>query len=696
MAVLQRIRNHSVALLIIVGFAMAAFIIGDLLTSSSSIMQSTRDKVLTINGNKVTYEQFETARQRKSEFFKAMMGKELDNNTSQQLTQSVYNEFVTKGLLNEAADKLGLAVTADEVNELVQGDRLSPVLTQYFGEQAKSIAQFFANLVVNDDFEQASAQFPFATRSNWAEIEDEITLARMMDKYSNLVKAAVQPNKLEALDSFNGDNEECTFAYVKVSPLKVADAEVKVSNEAVKNYYNATKRSYKLPTQSRAINYIAIQLRPSQADFDAVLADMESVRNEFATSEDVADLVNSNSLVSYVDAFVNNNNFSGDLKTFVDGGDTQNILEPSLQEGTVYMMARIMDKTVAPDSLQLALVVVPSKEEADSIKALMATDAEAALAGYSQQQVFNGWVTESLTVQQFGKEISDKLFAASKNSIVEHNTENGVNQIYYVAKVLEQTKPVAKSKVAVYALEVTPSSTTRRDEFGRLNQFLTDNKTIKQMQDSASSAGFFMMPTTIAATSYNVGQVKDARQAVRFAFQNDKGDVSEIFECDDNLLVVAITGDIQDGYYNLNDTTFYKNVSNSYPIPQAKIEKICNDINASGNKNLADIAATYEAVVDTAKFVNFNLPSISGLGLEPKVVASATKANPGSFVGPIVGRNAAVVLQVIDKNNKGLEYDESARLETLARSRDYMYAGNSAIVALQNAADINDNRINFY
>ena len=59
MAVLQRIRNHSVALLVIVGFAMAAFIIGDLLTSSSSIMQSSRDKVVTIDGDKVTYEQFE-------------------------------------------------------------------------------------------------------------------------------------------------------------------------------------------------------------------------------------------------------------------------------------------------------------------------------------------------------------------------------------------------------------------------------------------------------------------------------------------------------------------------------------------------------------------------------------------------------------------------------------------------------------
>ena len=141
MAVLQRIRNHSVALLVIVGFAMAAFIIGDLLTSSSSIMQSSRDKVVTIDGDKVTYEQFEVLRQRKSEFYKTMMGQDLDNNASQQLTQTVYSECVIKNLLNKTCEDLGLSVTDDEINELVQGEHISPILTQYFGEQAPSIAQ---------------------------------------------------------------------------------------------------------------------------------------------------------------------------------------------------------------------------------------------------------------------------------------------------------------------------------------------------------------------------------------------------------------------------------------------------------------------------------------------------------------------------------------------------------------------------
>ena len=693
MAVLQRIRNHSVALLVIVGFAMAAFIVGDLLTSSSSIMQSTRDKVLKVNGTKVTNEEFEILRNRKTEFLKAVSGQELNNNATQQITQNVYSEFVLQNVLSEACDKLGLAVTDDEINEMVQGKHISPVLTDLFQDQAAAYGQMFANIIVNDQWDAVSQQNPFLTRQNWMEIESQIKLNRLVGKYVGLVNAAVKPNKLEAQDNFNGDNEECSFAYVKLNPSIIADSDVKVSSDDVKSYYNSTIRQYKLPAAQREISYIAVQLRPSQDDFDAAKADMEAVRDEFATSADVTDLVNSNSLVPYIDAFVNNNNYSGDLKTFVDAGDMDNILEPNLQDGTIYMMARIMDKTVAPDSVNVSLVVVPTKEEADSLKALMVEPA-IALAGYSQQQAFQGWVVESFAVQNFGKELTEKIYAAAaKKEIFEHE----VNGVFYVGKTTDVTKPVAKSKVAVYATEVIPSSATRRDEYGKLNQFLTDNNSIKAMQDSAISAGYFMMPTTLASTAYNVGQVADARQAVRFAFQEKKGKVSEIYEFNDNLLVVAITGDIQDGYMNLNDTTFYKNIANAVVMPKVKIAKIVEDVKAKGASSLEDVAAAYEAQVDTARFVNFNLQSVSGLGVEPAVIAAALKAAPGSAIAPVAGRNAAVVLQVLDKNNKELEYDEAARLAAVARSYEYQSIANgAALTVLQNEADIEDNRINFY
>ena len=694
MAALQRIRNHSVALLVIVGFAMVAFIIGDLITSSSSIVQSRRDKVVVINGKKVTYEEYEAERQRKQDFYKAMQGQELDNQATQQLNQQLYNEFLTKTLVNEEFDKLGLAVTNDEVNELIQGQHTSPVLQQMFGQQAQQVVAYFVNLITNDGFEQAQQQNPFFSEQNWMEIENQVVLNRKVEKLTNLVSAAIQPNKLEAKDNFDGDNTECTFAYVKQYANSVPDSLVSVSKDDVTRYYESTKRSYKLNADRVNVSYINVPLRPSEEDFAEAEADIKSVRDEFATTEEIADLVNGNSAVPYIDAFIAVSGMEGETREFVEKNEKGAVLDPHRAEGDYFMMARIIDKAVAPDSTELAVVFVPTKAEADSISQVLAsTEPAQALASYNQQQKYIGWMQDPQLLQSFGDEVRNIIRSTAAGSQFTHTVNDNLT---IVCKVTKKTAPVALAKVAVYATEVIPSTRTRGEEYGKLNRFLTTYKTIAQMQDSARAEGFMMMPTTLYSTSYNIGGVQDARKAVQFAFQNDKGDVSEIFETGDNLLVVGITGNVESGYISLSDTTFYKQLSQFNVLPLKKVEKLTSDFNAVADKTLAGYAANFNnASIDTAKFVNFNLSNVMGLGAEPKIFETALKANEGEVL-VVPGKNVVVALQVLSKNDKGLTYDEKERTQTVARSREYAQVGNAALQVLQNSADIEDNRINFY
>lgn len=694
MATLQRIRDHSVALLIIVGFAMAAFIVGDLLTSSSSIIQSQRDKVVTVNGKKVTYEEFEAARQRKQDFIKAMQGQELDNNASQQLTQQVYNEFLTKALIGEVSEKYGFSVTKAETNELIQGSNISPVLTQMFGQQAPQVVSYFVTLITNNAFEMAEQSNPFFSYNNWMEIEDEVVLNRQVEKYMGLISAAIKPNKLEAQDSFNGDNTECSFAYVRQAANAVSDSLVKVSSDDIKKYYESTKRNYKIDADRRAVSYISVNLVPSELDFAEAEEDIKALRDEFATTTEVADLVNGNSSTQYIDAYAPISGMSGDLKTFVEENGVGAIMEPHREQGNYFMMARIMDKTVGPDSIQMAVVIVPTKAEADSIYNVLAkaNSAEEALASYADQQKFIGWMQDAAVLGSFGAEVRDQIRATANGSTFNKAINEGAN---VVCKVLGRTKNVDLAKVAIYATEVIPSTRTRGEEYGKLNRFLSAYKTPKAMADSARSAGFMMMPTTLYSTSYNVGGIQDARQAVRFAFQGKKGDVSEIFETGDNLLVMAITGDVETGYMSISDTTFQQQLSQFYVAPLKKVEYLAGQFAQVADKNLASFASKFDAKVDTAQFVNFNLNSVMGLGSEPKVLSAALKANEGDVI-TVAGNNAVVALQVLSKNNKGLEYNEAERIATVARTPEYAQAAQAALVVLQNNAKIEDNRINFY
>ena len=693
MATLQRIRNHSVALLVIVGLAMAAFIVGDLLTSSSSILQSQRDKVVVVNGKKVTYEEFEAARQRKQDFFKALQGQELDNNASMQLTQQVYNEFVTKSLIEEVGEKFGITVNKAEINELIQGQNLSPVLTQMFGQQAPQVVSYFVNLITNDAFEAAEQQNPFFSYNNWMEIEDQVVFNRMMEKYMGIITAAIKPNKLEAQDNFNGDNAECSFAYVRQAATSVADSLVKVSSDDIKKYYENTKRNYKIDAERRAVNYINVALVPSDLDYAEAEADIQALRDEFATTDEVAELVNGNSAAQYIDAFVPVSGMSGELKTFVEENGVGAIMEPHREQGNYYMMARIMDKTMGPDSIEVAVVVVPTKEEADSIYNVLAKgNASEALASYSDQQKFIGWMQDASLLQNFGAEVRDQIRATANGNTFNKAINENAN---IVCKVTGRTANVNLAKVAIYANEVIPSTRTRGEEYGKLNRFLTSYKTVKAMSDSARAEGFMMMPATLFSTSYNVGGIQDARQAVRFAFQGKKGDISEIFETGDNLLVVAITGDIEEGYMSLSDTTFQQQLSQFYVAPLKKVEYLAGEFGKVADKTLAGYAAAFDAKVDTAQFVNFNLNSVMGLGSEPKVLSAALKANEGDVV-TVAGNNAVVALQVLSKNNKGLEFNEAERIAAVARTPEYAQAAQAALAVLQGNAKIEDNRINFY
>ncbi len=693
MATLQRIRNHQVALLVIVGLAMAAFIIGDLLTSSSSIMQSHRDKVVVINGEKVTYEQFETTRQRKQDFYKAMQGQELDNNASQQLTQQVYNEMVTKMLLEEKVQKLGFAVTKDETNELIQGQNVSPILQQMFGQQAPQIVEYFVTLITNDAFDQAQQQNPFFSYNNWMEIEDQVNLHRLADKYIALVNAAVKPNKLEAQDNFAGDNVQCSFAYVRQAASTVADSLITISKNDVQKYYESAKRNYKLSADRRNIGYINVALFPSELDFAEAEADIKSLVEEFSTTDEVAELVNGNSSVPYLDAFVRVQNLDDELITFVKENGVGAVLEPH-RVGNAYTMARIMDKTVAPDSTEIAIVFLPTKEEADSIYQVLskASDANEALASYSAQQKYVGWMVDAQALQAFGDEIRNEIRSAAKNQTFQKEV-NGAN---IVCKVTGKSAPVELAKVAVYATDVITSTRTRGEEYGKLNRFLNENKTIAAIRDSARSAGYTFVPTTVYSTAYNISGVQDARQAVRFAFTGEKNDISEIFETSgDHLLVVAITGDLEEGYMSLNDSTFYKQISQMNVAPLKKVEYLAGKFNSVEDKTLKGYASAFDARIDTAQFVNFNLNSVVGLGAEPQIFEAALKANEGEVV-TVAGKNSVVALQVISKNEKGLEYDEAARLQAVARSREYAQIAQAPLLVLENNAEIEDNRINFY
>jgi len=575
-------------------------------------------------------------------------------------------------------------------------------MTQIFGENAQAYGQTFAQLVSTNGFEEFQQQYnaPYMTLNNWLVLEHQIKSTRKAQKYSALLSAALQPNELEAEDIYNGENTDVAFTYVRKRANEVADSLITIKNSDVKAYYEAHKQNFKQNAKTREIAYIAVPIRPSEADREASLENIGKIRDEFANGN-AEEVIATNSVIPYIDAYLNNNTFRGELKEFIEANEAGAVSEPQLYRGDVlsllgersesdqtlaeyYYMVRILGKQNAADSIKL-VVAGATAENQDSLFT--------AIKNGSQDEQAT-WTTNVGTVG-FEKGLRDKIDACKAGETFKYDFNNGQQQVYLVAKVVEKTAPVAQSKVAVYAERISPSSKTRRNEYGKLNEFANTYTNIKMMEDSALSAGFRMLDATVATTNYDINQVKDCRQAIRFVFEGEKGSISEIYEEGGYLLLVGIKGEIEEGYASLENEQLSSYI-NMMLMPEKKIAYLVeNDFNKVENKTIEGYAEALGTETQEASRVNFNINSISGLGNEPKVVAEALKAAEGAVVGPIEGKNNVVVLKVTSKTNKGLEFNKDEYMGKV-QAMAYRNAAGMANQKLNNDAKIIDNRIKFY
>ena len=130
MATLQRIRNHGLFLLIIVGLAMLAFILGDALNSGSSFMNKSREYIGEIEGQKIHYTEYESAVEQLTEVYKIESGRsDFDEDMHAQIRNQVWQMLVAKYTLQDQAKQIGMDITSDELYELCAGAKPHQLIT---------------------------------------------------------------------------------------------------------------------------------------------------------------------------------------------------------------------------------------------------------------------------------------------------------------------------------------------------------------------------------------------------------------------------------------------------------------------------------------------------------------------------------------------------------------------------------------
>lgn len=705
MAALQKIRNKAGLLVGVIALALLAFIFP--WNEVTSFIHKQKDKAFVVDGDIVStgaYHQritdFET-------FQKMISGQtSLDENTTSQIREFVYEQMVKEMMLDKESQKIGLSVSDTELNDMLTGANPSPLLRQIplftdpktgqFSVQA--LNQFLS--IVNTDTKsvplEQQAQLE-NLKSVWATIRGMIKYQRLEEKYNALLANSVLVNDIEAKANSEATKATSDIAYVLNRYSSIADSTVSVSDKEIEKLYNERKNNFKTQDELRKISYFTKQIVPSESDYAAVEKEANTAREKLATADNPALVVADYSEVPYQDVFFSEKNLSAEEGKFAKEASVGDVYGP-IRENDTYRIYKLIDRTSAADSVKMRMIIVPegtdklaANAKADSIINVIKQGKEFAVVANELYPQSNGgevgWVTEP-QLASAGKDFVDAAFKAPIGEVTKLNLQGQIQ----IVKVEAKTQPTTKYKLALVQIPVTVSDQTLAALDNELNQFVAESGNAKDFVKVAQEKGYNVTPNTVITGAYpNIAQINGSRQVISWAFHEKVGSVKK-FDLSDYKIIALINSKIDAGYLPVSEV---KDVLKAELLKDKKAEKMIADMKAKNLASLDAYAQSLGSKIDTVKFVTFNTPNIMGIGRESALNVYAEVGQVNKLAGPIKGDNGVLVLTVLNKTDQSKDFNVQSFKQT-ANNQNMYRIMSQATQVLKEKLDVKDNRIAFF
>ena len=668
MTTLQRIRNHGVILLVVVGVAMLAFILGDFLNSGSSFFNKSRENVGVIAGHKVHYTEYETAKDQLTEVYKIESGSnDINEDLSIQIRNQVWQMLMMDYTLREQAEKIGMDVTAEELSELCIGANPHQLIRQrraFYDETGNfnrfALINFLNSLAQTPETQEQAASMQQA-KNYWMYWENAVRLTHLQDKYIGLLSKLVTANPLDAKYAFEATKTSVNVEFVERPYFAVADSLVKVTNADIKKLYDANKEQYKR-VPNRSLVYVSFPIVPSEADFAEVEKLMKSLESDFQTKEDITAIVNSNSDVLYDGRDFSESTIPAEYKEFAFGkGAKKGQFTELTFANDTYSMARIMDcGYTKSDSVQLVLVA----------------------NGEGTEDVELGWFTAT----DLQKNIADPAFAGKKGS--QFTVSTGMGEQTF--KIADKSQPTPKVKLAILSRKVTPSSKTYGVLYNEAKQFIVNNGTEELLRQAAQEQGLSITPAYgLNVNADKVNDLKNSRGIVRWAFEAKDGQLSDVFECGDQFIVAALT-EVNDGDYRTIDEVRMELTLQA--TTDKKAEYLMNEL--KGVSTLEEAAELFDAEIQTAENVTLASTRLGAAGIEPAVIGAALALENNATSAPVKGNAGVYMVRIGEKVVAEGELNAEQEINNLNMRTSYSVP-YQAIALIEENAEVEDNRARF-
>lgn len=712
MAVLNKIRQRSLFLIVIIALALFSFVLADLFKNSDALSAKSQNIVATINGKDITREDF----LEKVEIAQRQAG---PNATSTQVMNRIWEQELRTAIMESQYEELGISIERDQMRDLL---RTAMATNPEFLNEAglfdeNKLNEFIANL---KDIAPQPGFFNGQPISytDWTNYEKTLATRALEQNYMNMVKAGLQATLAEGELEHKLEAEKVDIKYVQIPFSSIPDSTIQVSKSEISDYIKAHKKQFEVEA-SRDIRYVEFKEEPTLEDEDAITSELDTYLNgrlvdetgrkdtlvAFSKVKNNQEYINliAGSNVKYNDRFV----FKSSLPTeFADSIYTLNVGEvygPYKDNGN-YKLTKVIAEKQIPDSAKVRHILIPYLGAQSATPDVTATDAEAKAKADSLLAVlkkdktkFPEFVTEFSSDQGSVGNEGRYDWHAYNTMVPEFNDfefDGNVGDLgvvktifgYHIIEIEGQKEKKRAIKIGTISKKIEPSEQTINTVFRDASKFEVEVDK-NDFEEVAAASNYTVRPINgIKALDENITGIGSQRPIVRWAF-SDEAEIGDIkrFNIPNGYAIVQLVAKNKKGLMAVEEAS-------ATVLPKIRKEKKAEMIKERITaKNVEDLAKAENKSTRTASAITMKSPTISGAGREPIVVGTAFGLNEGETSSLITGENGVYMIEVT-KKTPAVKLDNYQAAANRVAQRKTGAVNSKVYNALKEVADIEDNR----
>ena len=688
-------------IVVAIAIAILSFVLTDLLSGQKSILAGNARDIGKIAGETVTYDEFQKKVDELVQNYTATYGRNPSADEMNSLRNQTWLLLVAEKSFDKEYKELGITVSPEELVDMVQGKNISPDIQRNFIN--RQTGQFDKDLLIQT-LNQLNAT-PQG-RQQWKQFEESLIPGRKRVELDNLIDKTTFVTDAEAQREYNDQNTVAEVKYLYVPYFAINDSSVNVTDSELESYIENHKEQYQVDW-SRSIEYVSFPIIASSEDSLAYKDELREMKEELTTITDDSLYATSNSETSNPFATYTINTLPAIVASNLNIVKKGTVVGPYIDGDSyvLYKLSDIYEDTAGVAKASHILIKwdndtdeAKAKAKKEALEVLREVQGGANFAEVAKEKskdggsAINGGDLGWFTSGQMVKPFNDAVFSATKKGIIPRVVESQFG--YHIIDVTE-VPTFTKYKVATVGLNITASDETRDEAFRKADYFAGTSSNLNDFTTNAEKEGYAILDAdNIEPNDQNIARMGKARQVVGWLFRDaSEGEVSQVFELDDQYVVAVMTGEQEKGTAKLSDvklevTEKVKNQKKGEMIKQ-KLEGL------SGT--LDEMAAAYgdDASVLTSSNVKMSSTTLPSTGKSDLAIGTVFSLKEGDVSKPVTTDNGVVIVQVegITPAPEIADYSMHANnLKKAREGRSSYYLGE----LVKEAADVKDERYKFF